>query len=1176
MKFIFSGHTLWRVFRSYPLLDFLGLIRIWLILLPFIMGLACSGYSQDLGERSRWFSTQDTIRSPDTLSLVPGSLRILQPAGISPKIYYDLNENILLLQGENLPDSVKMAYRVFPFNFSQKVSIRDRAIYDSIVDSKIPFFYPIDNQVPVSREELFDLPGIQKSGNISRGLTFGSNQDASVNSALNLQLEGQLTKDISVLAAISDQNIPFQPEGNTQQLQELDRVFVQFSHKRGKLTVGDVVLRNPDNHFLKYYKNIQGGFLETQYPVGSDSEAETRVGAAVSKGKFASISVQPIEGVLGPYRLTGPNNETFIIVLSNSEKVYLDGRLMTRGFNEDYVIDYNQAEITFNSNVLITQFSRIRVDFEFSERNYNRTIIAGSHYQNYKKLDFFINFYQASDSPRNPLINLSTDDINELGELGDSLSLIDGVDSVGFNPDQVRYKRIDTLGPVTGIIYPDVFVVSSEPELAQFDVSFTDVGFGQGDYIRSTSTVNGRTFQWVEPDANGNSQGNFAPVRTVPLPNSQQMITLGAAYNFTENESVYFEAAFSDQDLNRFSNLDDEDNQGQALKIGYKNLGKPLDKLPDYQWQLEIDYEWDNRLFRPIDRFRSIEYNRDWSIRNDTIDADDKLLHAAIGLFKNSNNQFRYDVTRRQRQSLTQGWQHRLNFRKELGRWLMYAQFFRLDNDLGVQDSQWQRISGGASYRWNRARSGYEYSQDKNTIRLGRNDSVQLSQMYFEQHRAFWQSADSARFIFLADYVFRRDFQPFEGEIVPSIRSHNANFSWQGNWNQNQSLGLQFTYRLLENLRDSADNSNSNLQGRLDWNASFWERHLRSKLTYTTATGQELRREFEFIEVLNGEGTHTWRDLNEDGIQDLNEFFLAVNPDERNFVKIFIPTNDFVRAFTNTFVWRLNWTAPRNWRRSQGLKKVLGLWSGIVSWRINRRISEDRLLPRLLPFAEVADESILSTREAFRSTVFMNRSNPKYGLELNFNQNRQRQLLTDGFEETRRQSYSVTSRSNLGGDWNLQLRGERSDLRTRSDFLLTRNYLIRTYDLGPEIAFQPSNSFRVSLNYRYRWKDNLESLEMEESSRIQEFSLETRLAQVSKRNILGFIRFIRIDLTGDPNSPVGYELLEALQPGTNWTWGLNLQQRLANGLQISLNYDGRRSQGARVIHTARMQVTALF
>ena len=89
--------------------------------------------------------------------------------------------------------------------------------------------------------------------------------------------------------------------------------------------------------------------------------------------------------------------------------------------------------------------------------------------------------------------------------------------------------------------------------------------------------------------------------------------------------------------------------------------------------------------------------------------------------------------------------------------------------------------------------------------------------------------------------------------------------------------------------------------------------------------------------------------------------------------------------------------------------------------------------------------------------------------------------------------------------------------------------------------------------------------------------METRLSQVNKRTITAATRYTRVQFAGtDPNSVVAIEILNALRPGSNFTWALNVEQRLSNGLNITLAYDGRKSSGLNTVHTGRMQVAVLF
>ncbi|QHT68431.1 hypothetical protein GXP67_18175 [Rhodocytophaga rosea] len=1177
-----------------------------LAIIGFLLILTLQVQAQFSNYRMKWVKVHDT-RQLDSLSVYPGSIKILSAPATEVSYTYDAASNSLQWQKVPTTDSVLISFRVFPFRVGKPIFHRNPAAYDTNAFYKQEgAISNLGKQTPESREEIFSTKSINKTGSITRGISLGNTQNVFVNSALNLQLEGQLTDNISIVAAISDQNVPFQPEGNTQQLQEFDRVYVQLASKNAKLAAGDLVMQNPlwlqkqtkPSQFLRYYKNVQGAQAEVSYKAAPNSTARTSAGIAISKGKFASILLEVSEGVQGPYRLRGPANERFIIILANSEKVYVDGQLMKRGFNYDYVIDYNLAEIVFNTNILITKFTRVRVDFEYSDRIYSRTILNGSHSQTIGKFGVFANFYSERDNPNTPLtITLNDADKQLLSEIGDSLqkAVVSGISTVDeYNSNQILYEKVDSI--VENVVYT-MYKQSTNPERASYQLQFSDVGQGNGNYeVLQGNTANGKVYVWKGP-LNGVPQGRYEPVKQIPTPNKKQMLTLGSEYNISKNQSIYAEVAFSERDVNLFSPLDSRDNKGNAFKFGYQNRGKVLSFLPNYEWLGNIDYEFDNKYFTPIDRFRDIEYDRDWSAQADTSRADDHIFNITAGIrrattatqdssykatspnYDTSGDKLIYRFSRRNRGGIINGWQQRIEASKRIGNLQLSSDVFLLRSSRSTDVSEWQRLQVNAAYLTKFLSPGYVYSMDKNSISsLARKDSVIGTAMNFETHQFYLKTQDTSRTRFRIDYTIRQDNLPVEGRLVKNTVSHTASTSLQTKIRQNNDINFLFTYRNLQNLRNPEDSrQEETVMGRIDWNGNWLQEHVRSELTYTAGTGRELQREYVFLLVPTGEGTHTWRDDNGDGRQDLNEFYEAINPDEKNYAKFFVPTDQYIRAFTNTLNYRLNLLMPRSWRGQGMVKSFLAKFSSVSSWTINKKITDDKLINRFIPFAtDVPAEALLSAQEALRSTLFFNRASSKYGFDLALFRTLNKQLLTNGFESANTEELKLNSRMNVYKDVSVRLMLGRGIRNNASDYLENRNYRIRSQQAGPEVAWQPNAGFRLTATYLYNIKHNIFTTESNEQAISNQAGLEARWAKVSKRNLSVQARYIQIAYNGEVNNPLGYEMLEALRPGNNFTWSMNLQQRLTNGLQININYEGRNSEAQRTVHIGRMQVTALF
>ena len=1203
-----------------------------------------------------WLKEIDTL-PPISIQVLETKPKLSETQLKSIKAIYDFEKQIILFDSLSTDlqfirlDSVQISYQTIPFKVKSWTFKRSQEEYEQAalqnfidtVDRK-----PQKNDVVVEeRQELFSS-NLQKAGSITRGVSVGNRQDVFVNSNLNLQLEGKLTDEIELTAIISDQNVPFQPEGNTQQIQQFDRIQIQLRHKNASLTAGDVVLQQGsgkgDNfntpHFLRFYKNVLGGVLQTNFQIDSTFSTQQKIGLAAAKGQFQSYQLPVQEGVQGAYRLVGANNERFIIIQAGSEKIFLDGQLLQRGFNYDYVIDYNTAEITFNPYVVITQFSRVRVEFEYTNQFYNRTISnlatsvnftsknknTGNKNIDLKKLkkstwNIFIENYSESDNEKQPInFDISEERQTLLENIGDSLSfaVVESAEKVdNFSVNQILYIKKDTL--ITNSFY-SFFVRATQNDENQtfYTVAFSEVGQDKGDYNLGEAVANGREYIFV-----GIDQGNYAPIRQLPAPNSKQLTNAGIRFSPNKAISIFAETAFSKRDKNIFSQINSEDDKGNAFFVGIHTKERNFKNFifqNNYKLSYGINYELDSKDFESIDRFRNIEFDRDWTLPTffgSLPKGQDQILQAFTMIEQNANNKLEYNFTYRNRENAITGQQHRIIFNKKIRKFQLSTNGFYLDgqnplqfvnnaagsfsnlNSTSIsqnsiisaipttqvtilptpQNVSWIRYDADLQYQNRLIVPAYTYSIDKQQFQI--QDSVTSSLMNYEQHKFYvFQGDSSKKANYKIEYALREDFLPKNGIIQSYTNSQTARAEASLDFEKEKStqkLTFNSTYRKLEYNQEFLDtlklDDTETLMGRIDWRSDFFERAIRQELTYSTITGREPAREFTFIAVDGTQGTHTWRDDNDDGIQQLGEFYEAINPDERNFIKIFTPTNTYLTAFSTDFIYKITLTPPNKWKKAKFIKKSLQLFSVVFSVQNSVKTTENDFTKRFLPFVERNQENILSEQSALRKVLFLNRTNPRWGGEFRYTLIRQKNLLAGGFDSKNVEEYETIFRVSLSktiASKSSFLLGERSNA---SDFLENRNYNLQLLRPQTELAWQPTTAFRLTTAYRFEQKQNTLG---EENAQINEFRSELRYSKVGDKVFNVRFRYLNIDFEGENNTPVSYELLEALRTGQNITWDLNLQQKLFNGLQLSVVYEGRKSEETPAIHIGRIQVTALF
>jgi hypothetical protein len=382
----------------------------------------------------------------------------------------------------------------------------------------------------------------------------GANRAAALEQSLDLTVRGRVSGGVEVAASLSDRRLPFEPDGSSRELEDLDKIALSIRAPRAEATMGDFQLDGLPGQFARISRQLQG-VRGSAMAVGSRWNAA----AASAKGERRSIEFRGVEGSQGPYALLSRAAASSDAgVVGGSEVVWLDGARMRRGADADYVIDYGAGTVTFTVRHPITSQSRIAIDFEASSSRYRRGLYAATTQGGHAGASWFGSYVREGDDSGNPIgASLTPADREILSRMGDSVadSLPSGVTYKGPGQGSYAWDASDAAHPRW---------VYLGPSLGDYDVEFTSVGPGQGAYADTVLSDATRIFRY-----RGENLGAYAPGRPLAVPSSKSLVDFGGSARLFGGGAIGVEGeiARTANDLNALSSLDDGDNEGTAARF---------------------------------------------------------------------------------------------------------------------------------------------------------------------------------------------------------------------------------------------------------------------------------------------------------------------------------------------------------------------------------------------------------------------------------------------------------------------------------------------------------------------------------------------------------------------------------------------------------------------------------
>lgn len=1138
------------------------------------LGLLLYSHDAQSQQRNRVLTTVDTLVYVDSGYVIPATVSMVCGDSVlkEGKDYrWQKNHQFLVLAGSWRNKPIQISYQAVSPTF-----FRLRQMYPMRTEVN-PSGLQLENKPPETA--VTETSGLLTDGVLLRGLSFGNAQDLVPNSALNLRMSGKINNNLSIEGALTDQEYPFQPEGTSSSIQDFDRIYVKAQTAKSSVTLGDYAFSGlPQAWFSKYAKKNRGIQLQRADTIGS-WQIRSEGNAALARGRFARNELQGQEGLQGPYRLTGARNENFIIIVSGTEVVYLDGKRLERGYQADYTIDYNLGEITFTPKHLIAQNSRIVVEFQYTDRFYTRMVGAALVSAEKRNVTLFASMFREGDLPSQPLQQdlslfdssrmLDARQIMELAGDNPSAATMNGAfRQSAFNPAAPNYIKKDSAGF-------SFFAYKSAPDSGEiyYRLSFAYVGPGRGNYRLSATTANGKTYRFVPPSGTL-PQGDYEPIQVLHTPNKNSLSEWGMIWKFRPGNQVKISNAFSLQDNNLFSPLDDADNRGRALGVEWKQhnrIGKSKkDTTRSWQLQNDVKSEWTSARFTAVERFRDVEFGRLWNRQlfnpegGATPAGSRYITHRLFLGNRHLETENRWGVNRFG-SNLSRFVFMRLKAEKK--GWFAEPAAEVSKATLGGLNNDFKQLRLQGGYRQRSFAAVLEQLREESVFRMDTVAGSLMNNSYRFDESRLRMDVRKGKYTLSFNAAGRTNLLPQNSSLIRASRWQSAGTDFFVNGKKAAFLKTGWQYRSMQ-LLDSAFAGQfadeKHTSARVEWSFPALTKNLSGNIFYQTLSAREQQRQFAYFEVPAGQGYYTWIDFNENKVQEVSEFVETPFRDQARFVRLLLPTGAFIRAQS------VEWNGSLHYRLKN--KRETVFFSNRLGWNYLGRNTFSSSFNRYLPFTEnLQSDAIIAANALLRNQAEIEgaRWSVQYTTLFRGNKN----FFGQGPELRNVQTHTLFHRRDLGTAWQLRATADKKLHKNQSAVQPANNFAYSGLSAEPQILWQLNTRMRIAVSGKKEWSDSIGGKRLADRSEIS----ATVTRSIGSTGMLD-LRFTRIDFTynAQPNTALAFDVMQGFTPGKNYRFNAEIRMSAANNVQILLNYEARKTANVGIIHIGRAEARYLF